>query len=197
MASAANSTPNPAGGALADRRVLVISTNYGTESDELTKPIEALSEAGADVTVAAVEAGPIKTLKSDKEPGPEVPADTTLGEAAAAQYDAVVVPGGTLNADQLRVNSNAQMLVKGFAQAGKPVAAICHGPWLLIESDLASGKRLTSYPSLGTDLKNAGATWVDEEVVLDTSAGFPLITSRNPGDLEAFNAKLIEQLSGA
>ncbi|GHD05691.1 type 1 glutamine amidotransferase domain-containing protein [Zhihengliuella salsuginis] len=192
MTSASNTT----GTALNGRTVLVITTNYGTESDELTQAVEALRSAGAAVTVAAVENTPVRTLKSDKDPGPEVPVDTTLAEVDASGYDGVVIPGGTLNADQLRIDAHARKLVQDFAHSGKPVASICHGPWLLIDAGLASGKRLTSYPSLGADLNNAGATWVDEQVVLDTSGGFPLVTSRNPGDLEAFNAKLIEQLSG-
>ncbi|WP_102159646.1 type 1 glutamine amidotransferase domain-containing protein [Zhihengliuella halotolerans] len=192
MASASNTT----GTTLDGREVLVISTNYGTESDELTQPIETLRSAGAQVTVAAVENRPVRTLVADKDPGPEVPVDTTLAVAEAADYDALVVPGGTLNADQLRADSNARKIIADFAQAGKPVAAICHGPWLLIDAGLASGKKLTSYSSLGIDLENAGATWVDQQVVLDTSAGFPLITSRNPGDLEAFTGELVQQLSG-
>ncbi|MCO1339924.1 protease [Kocuria polaris] len=192
MASASNTT----GTTLDGRKVLIITTNYGTESDELTQPIETLRSAGAEVTVAAVENEPVRTLLADKDPGPEVSVDTTLAVAEAADYDGLVVPGGTLNADQLRADSRAQELVNSFAQAGKPVAAICHGPWLLIDAGLASGKKLTSYSSLGIDLKNAGASWVDEQVVLDTSGGFPLITSRNPGDLEAFNDELIKQLSG-
>ncbi|GAB3658308.1 type 1 glutamine amidotransferase domain-containing protein [Zhihengliuella somnathii] len=182
---------------LTGRKVLIITTNYGTESDELTSPVDALRAAGADVTVAAPEATTVQTLQADKEPGPEVRVDATLDGVDPADYDALVIPGGTLNADQLRVNHTAQRLVQSAARAGKPVAAICHGPWLLIESGLASGKRLTSYPSLSTDLKNDGATWVDEEAVVDTSGGFALITSRNPGDLDAFNAKLIEHTASA
>lgn len=178
---------------LTGRKVLVITTNYGTESDELTSPVEALRTAGADVTVAAPEATTVQTLKADKDPGPEVPVDATLDSVDAGTFDALVIPGGTLNADQLRVNQAAQRLTQSMAQAGKPVAAICHGPWLLIEAGLASGKRLTSYPSLATDLKNDGATWVDEEAVVDTSGGFALVTSRNPGDLDAFNTQIIEQ----
>ncbi|MBG6084881.1 type 1 glutamine amidotransferase domain-containing protein [Zhihengliuella flava] len=188
MASASN---------LTGRKVLIITTNYGTESDELTSPAEALRAAGADVTIAAPEATSVQTLTADKDPGPEVPADATLDDVDPDAFDALVIPGGTLNADQLRVNDRAQGLAASIAKAGKPVAAICHGPWLLIEAGLASGKRLTSYPSLATDLKNDGATWVDEQVVVDSSGGFALITSRNPGDLDAFNAAIIEQTAGA
>ncbi|MFD3728643.1 type 1 glutamine amidotransferase domain-containing protein [Streptomyces sp. NPDC058671] len=182
--------------ALDGKHVLVLTTNYGTEQDELQKPMAVLREAGARVTVAAQKDEPVQTLVSDRRPGSAVQADTTLTEATADGFDAVVVPGGTLNADQLRTDDDARRLVSAFAEAGKPVAAICHGPWLLVDSGLARDRKLTSYPSLRTDLENAGGEWVDQEVVVDTSGTHPLITSRTPDDLDAFSAAIVDALDG-
>ncbi|MGW0122997.1 type 1 glutamine amidotransferase domain-containing protein [Streptomyces sp. NPDC003327] len=174
--------------------VLVLTTNYGTEQDEITKPMEALREAGARVTVAAQRDEPVQTLVSDRKPGDAVQPDTTLADVAADAYDAVIVPGGTLNADTLRTDTDAQRLVSAFADAGKPVAAVCHGPWLLVDSGMAKDRELTSYPSLRPDLENAGGSWVDREVVVDTSGGHALITSRTPDDLDAFSAAIVRAL---
>ncbi|MFD8804574.1 type 1 glutamine amidotransferase domain-containing protein [Streptomyces sp. NPDC059597] len=182
--------------AIQDTNVLVLTTNYGTEQDELVKPVSALLDAGAHVVVAAQSAEPVQTLVSDHDPGQRVTPDTTLDEVSAADYDAVIVPGGTLNADQLRTDETARRLVAEFARDGKPIAAICHGPWLLVDSELAEGRELTSYPSLRSDLTNAGATWHDKEVVVDSTGGSTLITSRNPGDLDAFSAAIIRSLGG-
>ncbi|WP_329286682.1 type 1 glutamine amidotransferase domain-containing protein [Streptomyces sp. NBC_00691] len=176
------------------RNVLILTTNYGTEQDELTKPAAALRDVGAQVTVAAQKDEAVQTLVSDREPGALVQPDTTLAKATANGFAAVVVPGGTVNADRLRTDGDARRLVSAFAEAGKPVAAICHGPWLLVESGLAGSRRLTSYPSLRSDLENAGATWLDQEVVVDTSGRHPLITSRRPGDLDAFAAAIVDAL---
>ena len=177
------------------RKILIITTNFGTETDEIQRPIADLREAGAEVVVAAAESGPVKTLKLDREPGPEVPSDVLLEKVEAHDYDALVIPGGTLNADSLRAEESAQELAKAFAADGKPVAAICHAPWLLIEADLVDGRDMTSVPTISTDLLNAGATWTDQEAVVDTGGGFPLITSRNPDDLDAFNSAIIKALS--
>lgn len=180
--------------ALDDRRVLIMTTNFGTESDELTVPVAALREAGATVTVAASSPGVVKTLEGDRDPGPEVPVDTTYDQVKAADFDALVIPGGTLNADQLRADEAAQQLVRAFGSAAKPVAAICHAPWLLVDAGLADGRDLTSVPTIRTDLVNAGASWADREVVVDDAGGYPLITSRTPEDLDAFNAAIIDAL---
>ncbi|MEV5969558.1 type 1 glutamine amidotransferase domain-containing protein [Streptomyces sp. NPDC051921] len=177
--------------------VLFLTTNYGIEQDELKRPMAHLRSAGAHVTVAAKRDEPVLTLVSDRRPGAVVEPDTTLAQAAPAEYDAVVVPGGTVNADRLRTDGQAQRLVAAFAAAGKPVAAICHGPWLLLESGVVGGREITSYPSLRTDLENAGANWRDRKVVVDTSGGHPLITSRRPADLDAFSAAIVDVLERA
>ncbi|MER5207780.1 type 1 glutamine amidotransferase domain-containing protein [Streptomyces sp. NPDC002825] len=184
-------------GKLDGQHVLVLTTNYGTEQDELRKPMAVLRENGARVTVAAQKDEVVRTLVSDRRPGAEVQPDTTLAEAEEDAYDAVIVPGGTLNADSLRTDADARRLVSAFAEAGKPVAAICHGPWLLVDSGLAKGRELTSYPSLRPDLENAGGTWHDREVVVDTSGPHPLITSRTPRDIDAFAAAIVRALDGS
>ncbi|MCC8907601.1 type 1 glutamine amidotransferase domain-containing protein [Curtobacterium sp. GD1] len=168
--------------ALDGKKILVIATNYGVEQDEILVPIDQLRERGATVTVAAQETGAIATLVGDKDPGKNVDPDTTIAGVNAGSFDALVVPGGTINADTLRTDQQAVSLVQAFAEAGKPVAAICHGPWTLIEAGVVSGKTITSFPSLQTDVRNAGAEWVDQEVQVDGG----LITSRNPDDLPAF-----------
>ncbi|MGW5781783.1 type 1 glutamine amidotransferase domain-containing protein [Streptomyces sp. NPDC003863] len=183
-------------GKLDGRSVLVLTTNHGTEQDELRKPVAVLREHGARVTVAAQKDAPVRTVIGDRRPGAVVPPDTTLARATADGFDAVIVPGGTLNADRLRTDAEARRLVSAFAEAGKPVAAICHGPWILVDCGLARGRELTSYPSLRPDLENAGGTWRDREVVVDGSAGHPLITSRRPADLDAFAAAIVEILDG-
>ncbi|MBT1582970.1 type 1 glutamine amidotransferase domain-containing protein [Curtobacterium flaccumfaciens] len=164
------------------KKVLVITTNYGVEQDEIVVPTEQLRERGAAVTVAAKETGTIQTLVGDKDPGQTLEPDTTIAGVDAKDFDALVIPGGTINADTLRQESRAATLVQAFAEASKPVAAICHGPWTLVEAGVLSGKTVTSFPSLQTDLRNAGAEWVDQEVQVD--GGF--ITSRTPDDLPAF-----------
>jgi protease I len=171
---------------LTGRRVLAVVTNYGVEQDELVVPARALREAGATVVVAAQSTEPIQTLVGDKDPGEAVRPDTTLDEVDAADFDLLLVPGGTINADTIRQDASAVSLVKAFASAGSPVAAICHGPWLLVEADLLKGKELTSFASLKIDATNAGGSWVDRSVVTDVEGGFTLVTSRTPDDLDDF-----------
>ena len=180
---------------LEGRTVLVLTSNFGTETSEIRTPLSALREAGATVTVAATEPGVVTTLELDREPGPEVPVDTTYAQVRAIDHDALVIPGGTLNADQLRTDEAAQQLVRAFGADGKVVAAICHAPWMLVETGFAADRDLTSVPAIRTDLVNAGARWADREVVIDDEAGFRLITSRTPDDLDAFNAAIIDALS--
>lgn len=136
-------------------------------------------------------AGEVKTVNNDLEPGGSYTADKSFGEVSASDYDALIIPGGTVGADKLRGDPDAVAFIRGFFEQGKPVGAICHAPWTLIEAGVVKGRTLTSYPTLQTDLENAGATWKDEEVVTDQG----LVTSRNPDDLPAFCAKLIEEIS--
>ncbi|WP_423919551.1 type 1 glutamine amidotransferase domain-containing protein [Frigoribacterium sp. 2-23] len=171
---------------LTGRRVLAIVTNYGIEQDELVVPTRELRDAGATVVVAATSTAPVETLVGDKDPGETVRPDTTIAEADVSEHDLLLIPGGTINADSLRTDADAVALVKAFVDAGKPVAAICHGPWALVEAGVLSGKELTSFPSLQTDVKNAGGTWVDRSVVTDVENGWTLVTSRDPDDLPDF-----------
>jgi protease I len=178
---------------LTGTKILVIATNYGVEQDEIVVPVRDLADRGAAVTVAAKTKDAIATLVDDKDPGDSVSPDILLDEAAADDFDALVIPGGTINADTIRREPGAVALVAAFADAGKPIAAICHGPWLLVEAGLLPGRTVTSFPSLQTDVRNAGAEWVDREVEVDGSTGSTIITSRNPGDLGAF----VDAISGA
>ena len=146
--------------------------------------------AGATPVLVSPKSGTITAMQSDWDHGESFEVNTTVKDAKAEDFDGLVMPGGTLNADALRIDKDAQAFVRAFFEQHKPVAAICHAPWTLIEAGVVEGRRLTSYPSLKTDLKNAGAQWVDEEVVVDNG----LTTSRTPDDLDAFNAKLVEEL---
>lgn len=172
---------------LKDRKVAVLLTD-GFEEIELTQPREALETEGAHVTLIAPEGGKIKAWDRT-DWGNEYTAHKSLDEANADDYNALLLPGGVMNPDKLRANEKAVGFVKEFFKAGKPIAAICHGPWTLIETGALNGRKMTSYPSLKTDLKNAGVNWVDEEVVVDQG----LVTSRKPDDIPAFNRKMIEE----
>lgn len=174
---------------LSNKKVAILSTN-GFEEVELTGPKAALEEAGAEVHVIAPEAGTIKAWK-EKNWGIDVKVDKVLQEADASDYDALVLPGGVMNPDKLRLEKDAVAFASGFFEQGKPIAAICHGPQTLIETGMLKGKEMTSYPSLKTDLENAGVNWVDRPVVVDHG----LVTSRTPADLPAFNKKMIEEIA--
>ncbi|MEU7040630.1 type 1 glutamine amidotransferase domain-containing protein [Streptomyces varsoviensis] len=179
-------------------RVLALVTNYGVEQDELLVPLNRLGEDGAEVTVAAASMDPIQTLVSDKEPGETVQPTAVFETLDATGHQLLLLPGGTLNADSLRLNDKAIGLVREFAASGRPIAAICHGPWALVEADVLRGKTLTSYPSLRTDIRNAGAkSWVDEAVVSDAEGGYTLVTSRTPKDLDAFLEAIHQALVGS
>ncbi|MBD8602661.1 MULTISPECIES: type 1 glutamine amidotransferase domain-containing protein [unclassified Pseudomonas] len=183
---------------LQGKKVLFITANTGIERDELLKPLEALREAGATVTHASSEGGTVQTFQQDTEKDRTVESDGKIQGLNASDFDALVIPGGTVNADTLRQDTDAQQLVKAFADAGKVVAAICHGPWLLINAGVIPGKTLTSYPSVSLDLTNAGAAgWVDQEVKQCGANGWTLITSRNPKDIPAFNDAIIKALATA
>lgn len=175
-------------GPLDGKHIVILATN-GFEQSELETPLARLKSAGAQVDVAAPQAGEIKGW-SKGDWGRPVKVDRTLGEVSARDYDAIVLPGGQINPDLLRINKDALALIKSFYESGKVVAAVCHAPWLLVETGIARGRRMTSYHSIKTDVINAGAHWEDSEVVADDG----VVTSRNPGDLEAFSAKIIEEV---
>ena len=170
------------------KKVAILATN-GFEESELTSPKNALEKAGADVHIVSLEKGNIKSWK-DGNWGSEFSVDKTLDEVSQADYNALVLPGGVINPDTLRRNEKAVDFVRSFFRNHKPVAAICHAPWLLAEADVLDQRKITSFSSIKTDMINAGAKWVDEEVVVDEG----LVTSRNPDDLPAFNAKLVEEV---
>jgi len=175
-------------GQLDGKRVAILAT-HGFEQSELETPRDRLKAAGAQVDIVSPEQGEIKGW-SGKDWGSPVKVDKALASVTADDYDAIVLPGGQINPDLLRVNADALKLIKAFFDAGKPVAAVCHAPWLLIETGIAKGRKMTSYNSIKQDVINAGATWEDSQVVVDNG----VITSRNPGDLEAFSAKIIEEI---
>lgn len=174
---------------LSDKKVAVLAT-HGFEESEFTEPIKALKLSGATVDVVSLEKGRIKAW-AEKDWGKDYAVDKTVDEADAQSYDALVLPGGVMNPDNLRVNEKAVAFVASFMKDHKPVAAICHGPWTLIETGTLEGRELTSYASIKTDLENAGANWVDKEVVVDNG----LVTSRSPKDLPAFCKKMVEEIA--
>lgn len=170
-------------------KVAILATN-GFEQSELFEPKKALEDAGASVKIVSLESGEIKGWNED-DWGKTIKVDLTVDEANADDFDALQLPGGVMNPDKLRLNQKAVSFVKAFFTAGKPVGAICHAPWTLIEADVVDGRTLTSWESVKTDLENAGAKWVDKEVVTDNG----LVTSRKPDDLPAFNKKIIEEFA--
>jgi len=174
---------------LRGKRVAAV-VDQGFEQVELIEPRKALEAAGATVDVVSPQPGSVKGWNHTTW-GEDVPVDRTLAEAGPDEYDALLLPGGVMNPDKLRMNPDAVRFVKAFAATGKPIAAICHGPWTLIEAGAVSGRIVTSWPSLQTDLKNAGAHWIDRECVVDNG----LVTSRNPDDIPAFNRKMIEEFA--
>lgn len=173
---------------LSGKKVAILVTD-GFEQSELEEPRAALEEAGAETEVVSPKKGSVRGWEEDGF-GDEVEVDVPLTEASADKYDALLLPGGVMNPDKLRTIPEAVQFVARFFSAGKPVAAICHGPQLLIEAGVVRGRKLTSYPSLKTDLRNAGAEWVDEPVVVDQG----LVTSRRPADIPRFNEKMIEEI---
>jgi protease I len=172
-----------------NKKTIAILATHGYEQSELRRPLDALSKEGATVRIVAPDRGSIRGWNENNWDA-SVDVDETIDTANVDDYDALVLPGGVMNPDKLRQNSKAVAFVKQFFDEGKPVAAICHAPWLLIEADVVRGRKLTSYGSIRKDLENAGAKWVDEEVVVDQG----LVTSRKPDDLDAFIKKTIEEI---
>jgi deglycase len=175
---------------LQGKKIAILVANEGVEQVELTSPRAALREAGAEVELLAPAGEEIQAF-NHLDKGDTFSPDGTVNDADPGAYDGLVLPGGVANADQLRTDTDAVQFVRAFFEAGKPVGVICHGPWTLINADVVDGRTLTSWPSLQTDLRNAGAEWVDEEVHVDQG----LVSSRKPEDLDAFNAKVIEELA--
>jgi protease I len=174
---------------LRNKRVAAL-VDDGFEQVELVEPKKALEAAGAKVDIVSPQSGSVKGWEHTRW-GDELKVDRGINDARADEYDALLLPGGVMNPDHLRMNPAAVRFVKGFVESGKPIAAICHGPWTLIEAGGVKGRKVTSWPSLQTDLRNAGADWVDQECVTDNG----LVTSRNPDDIPAFNRKMIEEFA--
>ncbi|OWK34612.1 type 1 glutamine amidotransferase domain-containing protein [Fimbriiglobus ruber] len=183
--------PEVKGTSLKGKRVAVLVTD-GFEQPEMVEPRKALDAAGAKTVLVSPKPGHVKAWNST-DWGDQFPVDQSLDDAKPDEFDALLLPGGVMNPDKLRLNPKAVQFVKAFAEAEKPIAAICHGPWTLIEADAVRGHTLTSWPSLQTDIRNAGGTWVDGEVVSDHG----LVTSRKPSDIPAFNRAMIESFGGS
>ncbi|MFC8384516.1 type 1 glutamine amidotransferase domain-containing protein [Nocardia sp. NPDC057272] len=175
---------------LTGKRVAILATD-GVEQVELVQPRAAVEDAGATTTLLSLANGAIQAMNHDVEKGDTFPVDRRVAEAAVDDFDALLLPGGTTNPDKLRQDPAAVAFVKEFAATGKPIGVICHGPWILVEADAVRGRTLTSYPSVRTDIRNAGGTVVDQEVVVDNG----LVSSRNPADLPAFCAKIVEEFA--
>jgi protease I len=176
-------------GKLEGKRIAFVVAPEGAEQVELTEPWKAVESEGGKPELLSTEEGEVQAF-NHLDKGDTFKVDRTLAEADAAQYDGLVLPGGVANPDRLRMDETAVAFIRGFFEQGKPVAAICHAPWTLVEADVLRGRKITSFPSLQTDIRNAGGTWVDEEVVVDQG----LVSSRKPDDLPAFCAKMVEEL---
>jgi deglycase len=175
---------------LKGKKIAIIATD-GVEQVELVKPRQAVEQAGAETELLSVQAGEIQAMNHDLERADKFAVDKAVAQASPDDYDGLILPGGTVNADMLRLERDVTSFVTAHFKAGKPVGAICHGPWTLVEADLVRGRTLTSWPSLQTDIRNAGGEWVNNEVVVDEG----LVTSRKPHDLPAFCAKIVEEFA--
>ena len=174
---------------LQGKKIAILLAPVGTEQVEFEESKKAVESEGATVDVVGLQTGDAQTMNSDVNPGETFTVEKTFSEVSADEYDGLIVPGGTVGADNLRADEEAVNFVHSFFEQAKPVGVICHGPWTLVEADVVKGRTLTSYPTLRTDIRNAGGHWVDEEVVVDQG----LVTSRNPDDLPAFCAKIVEE----
>lgn len=181
--------------ALTDKSVLIIVNNWGIEETELTRPLRDLKAAGVRVTLAATTLDPCETVRHDRYEGETLTPDALMGDVRADDYDLLVVPGGTCNVDRVRVNPDAIALAQAFARAGKPIAAICHGAWLLVNAGLIAGKTAAPCRYIRADIENAGGQYVDERLHVDDERGWRLITSRKPGDLDYFVAAIKDALA--
>jgi protease I len=177
-------------GELEGKTIAIIAAD-GVEQAELEEPRRAVEDAGAETELISLEEGEIQAMNEDINKGDTFDVDKVIGDASVGDYDGVILPGGTINPDNLRADDSVIKFLQDFAQTGKPIGAICHGPWTLVEADLVRGRKLTSYPSIRTDIRNAGGEVVDEEVVVDQG----LVTSRDPDDLPAFCDKLVEEFA--
>src|SRR5687767_1496773 len=176
-------------GKLDGKKIAFLATD-GVENSEMAQPWEAVKEAGGTPELVSLEEGEIQGVENELEKRDTFEVDKVVADADASDYDGLVLPGGVVNPDALRANDDAVDFVRSFAEANKPIGAICHGPWTLVEAGVVDGREMTSYPSIQTDLKNAGANWVDQEVVVDNG----LVTSRSPRDLDAFCSKVVEEM---
>jgi protease I len=182
---------------LSGKRIAFLVANSGVEQVELTKPWEAVKQAGATPVLIALEKDTVQAMNNDVEKADTFDADEAVGNVSSENFDGLVLPGGTTNPDKLRLDEDAVAFVAAIAHDGKPIAAICHGPWTLIEADVVRGKTLTSWPSLKTDLRNAGAEWRDVESFTCPAGDFTLVTSRKPDDLDAFVAAALDAFASA
>ena len=176
---------------LQGKKIAILLAPVGSEEVEFTEPKKAVEAEGATVDVVGIETGEAQTMNSDVNPGETFTVEKTFSEVSADKYDGLIIPGGTVGSDNLRADEDAVNFIHSFFEQAKPVGVICHGPWTLVEAGVVSGRTLTSYPTLQTDILNAGGNWVDEEVVVDQG----LVTSRNPDDLPAFCAKVVEEIA--
>jgi protease I len=176
---------------LQGKKIAILLAPVGTEQVEFTEPKKAVEAEGATVDVVGIQTGDAQTMNNDVNPGETFTVQKTFTEVSADEYDGLIVPGGTVGSDNLRADEDAVKFIHSFFEQAKPVGVICHGPWTLVEAGVVGGRTLTSYPTLQTDILNAGGNWIDEEVVTDQG----LVTSRNPDDLPAFCSKVVEEIA--